>query len=113
MASALENVDASTSGCATCSENARVSSPLLPEDHPHPQGGANNTIRLLTGVQFPMTFTDKGNGHRSLWTLTETFDKGVLWQQDAELRLHGALERLGQLAASTRGQARCWTSMRP
>ena len=41
-------------------------------------------ICLLTGVQFPMTFTDKGNGHRVTVDADETFDKGVLWQQDAE-----------------------------
>ncbi len=47
-------------------------------------GCADNTIRLLTGVQFPMTFTDKGNGHKVTVDADETFDKGVLWQQDAE-----------------------------
>ena len=46
--------------------------------------GADNTIRLMTGVEFPMTFTDKGNGHKVTVDADETFDKGVLWQQDAE-----------------------------
>ena len=29
-------------------------------------------------------FTDKGNGHKVTVDADETFDKGVLWQQDAE-----------------------------
>ena len=41
-------------------------------------------ISLMTGVEFPMTFTDKGNGHKVTVDADETFDKGVLWQQDAE-----------------------------
>ena len=31
-----------------------------------------------------MTFTDKGNGHKVTVDADETFDNGVLWQQDAE-----------------------------
>ena len=41
-------------------------------------------VRLLTGVQFPMTLTDKGNGHKVTVDADETFENGVLWQQDAE-----------------------------
>lgn len=35
----------------------------------------------MTGVQFPMTFTDKGNGHKVTVDADETFGNGVLWQQ--------------------------------
>ena len=45
---------------------------------------ANERLRLLTGVQFPMTLTDSGNGHKVTVDADETFDNGVLWQQDAE-----------------------------
>ena len=45
---------------------------------------ADNSVRLLTGVQFPMTLTDKGNGHQVTVDADETFENGVLWQQDAE-----------------------------
>ena len=44
----------------------------------------DNTIRLMTGVEFPMTFTDKGNGHKVTVDADESFTNGVLWQQDAE-----------------------------
>ncbi|MGP3779917.1 aldose epimerase, partial [Halanaerobium saccharolyticum] len=71
--------------CATCSENAKGEQPAAPEKITLTRKeGADNTIRLLTGVQFPMTFTDKGNGHKVTVDADETFDKGVLWQQDAE-----------------------------
>ena len=84
MASALENVDFDIK-CATCSENAKGEQPAAPEKITLTRKeGADNTIRLLTGVQFPMTFTDKGNGHKVTVDADETFDKGVLWQQDAE-----------------------------
>ena len=46
--------------------------------------GADNSVRLLTGVQFPMTLTDSGNGHKVTVDADETFTNGVLWQQDAE-----------------------------
>ena len=71
--------------CSTCSENAKGEQPAAPEKITLTRKeGADNTIRLLTGVQFPMTFTDKGNGHKVTVDADETFDKGVLWQQDAE-----------------------------
>ena len=75
--------------------------------------GADNTIRLLTGVQFPMTFTDKGNGHKVTVDADETFDKGVLWQQDAENFV--CMEPWNGWANSVNEEAgtRCWTSMRP
>ena len=38
----------------------------------------------MTGVEFPMSFTDKGNGHKVTVDADETFTNGVLWQQDAE-----------------------------
>ena len=31
-----------------------------------------------------MTLTDKGNGHKVTVDADETFENGVLWQQDAE-----------------------------
>ena len=34
--------------------------------------------------EFPMTFTDKGNGHKVTVDADESFTNGVLWQQDAE-----------------------------
>ena len=46
--------------------------------------GSDNSIRLMTGVEFPMTFTDKGNGHKVTVDADESFTNGVLWQQDAE-----------------------------
>ena len=46
--------------------------------------GADNSVRLLTGVQFPMTLTDSGNGHKVTVDADDSFDHAVLWQQDAE-----------------------------
>ena len=84
MASKLENVDFDIH-CATCSESAKGEQPAAPEKITLTRKeGADNTIRLLTGVQFPMTFTDSGNGHKVTVDADETFDNGVLWQQDAE-----------------------------
>lgn len=84
MASKLENVDFDIK-CATCSENAKGEQPAAPEKITLTRKeGADNTIRLMTGVQFPMTFTDKGNGHKVTVDADETFGNGVLWQQDAE-----------------------------
>ena len=65
MASKLENV-AFDIHCATCSENAKGEQPAAPE-----------TI-------IPMSFTDKGNGHKVTVDADESFTNGVLWQQDAE-----------------------------
>ena len=45
---------------------------------------ANERLRLLTGVQFPMTLTDSGNGHKVTVDADDSFDHAVLWQQDAE-----------------------------
>ena len=83
-ASALENVDFNIQ-CATCSENAKGEQPAAPEKITLTRKeGADNSIRLLTGVEFPMSFTDKGNGHKGTVDADETFTNGVLWQQDAE-----------------------------
>ena len=83
-ASALENVDFNIQ-CATCSENAKGEQPAAPEKITLTRKeGADNSIRLLTGVEFPMSFTDKGNGHKVTVDADETFTNGVLWQQDAE-----------------------------
>ena len=83
-ASALENVDFDIK-CATCSENAKGEQPAAPEKITLTRKeGADNSIRLMTGVEFPMTFTDKGNGHKVIVDADESFTNGVLWQQDAE-----------------------------
>ena len=69
------------------------------DHHPDPQGGECRLHPLMTGVKSPMRFTDSGNGHK----VTVSFDESVFHQRRAlaagcrELRLHGALERLGQL----------------
>ena len=44
--------------CATCSGSVQASNPPPRKDHPHRKGETDNTIRLMTGVQF-LTFTDK------------------------------------------------------
>ena len=82
--SKLENVEFDIK-CATCSENAKGEQPAAPEKITLTRKeGADNSIRLLTGVEFPMSFTDKGNGHKVTVDADETFTNGVLWQQDAE-----------------------------
>ena len=69
----------------TCSDNAKGEQPAAPEKITLTRKeGADNSVRLLTGVQFPMTLTDKGNGHKVTVDADETFENGVLWQQDAE-----------------------------
>ena len=83
-ASKLENVEFDIK-CATCSDNAKGEQPAAPEKITLTRKeGADNSVRLLTGVQFPMTLTDKGNGHKVTVDADETFENGVLWQQDAE-----------------------------
>ena len=83
-ASKLENVEFDIK-CATCSENAKGEQPAAPEKITLARKeGADNSVRLLTGVQFPMTLTDKGTGHKVTVDADETFENGVLWQQDAE-----------------------------
>lgn len=82
--SALENVEFDIK-CATCSENAKGEQPAAPEKITLTRKeGADNSVRLLTGVEFPMVLTDKGNGHKVTVDADETFCNGVLWQQDAE-----------------------------
>ena len=84
VASALENVDFDIK-CATCSEDAKGEQPAAPEKITLTRKeGSDNSIRLMTGVEFPMTFTDKGNGHKVTVDADESFTNGVLWQQDAE-----------------------------
>lgn len=83
-ASKLENVDFNIK-CATCSEDAKGEQPAAPEKITlTKKPGADNSIRLMRGVEFPMSFVDSGNGHKVTVDADETFDKGVLWQQDAE-----------------------------
>ena len=83
-ASALENVDFDIR-CKTCSENAKGEQPAAPKKITLTRKeGTDNTIRLMTGVEFPMSFTDKGNGHKVTVDADDSFNNGVLWQQDAE-----------------------------
>ena len=83
-ASKLENVDFDIK-CATCSESAKGEQPAAPEKITLTRKeGADNSVRLLTGVQFPMTLTDSGNGHKVTVDADDSFDHAVLWQQDAE-----------------------------
>lgn len=82
--SKLENVDFDIK-CATCSESAKGEQPAAPAKITLTRKpGADNATRLLTGVQFPMSFTDKGNGHKVIVDADEHFTNSVLWQQDAE-----------------------------
>ena len=83
-ASKLENVDFDIH-CATCSESAKGDQPAAPEKITLTRKeGADNSVRLLTGVQFPMTLTDSGSGHKVTVDADDSFDHAVLWQQDAE-----------------------------
>ena len=83
-ASKLENVDFDIK-CATCSESAKGEQPAAPEKITLTRKeGADNSVRLLTGVQFPMTLTDSGSGHKVTVDADDSFDHAVLWQQDAE-----------------------------
>ena len=105
MASKLENVDFDIH-CATCSESAKGNQPAAPEKITLTRKeGADNSIRLLTGVQFPMTFTDSGNGHKVTVDADETFDNGVLWQQEPRTSSAWSPGTDGP-TASTRRQAR-------
>lgn len=71
--------------CATCSENAKGEQPAAPETITLTRSTeADNSIRLLTGVEFPMSFTDQGNGHKVTVDADGSFTNGVLWQQNAE-----------------------------
>ena len=82
--SALENVRFDITA-ATCSENAKGEQPAAPATITLTRKpGSADSIRLLTGVASPMSFTDSGNGHRVSVDFDGHFGKGVLWQQDAE-----------------------------
>lgn len=84
-ASSLDNVSFAIDA-ATCSENAKGEQPAAPETITLTRKpGSADSIRLMTGVKSPMVMTDAGNGHKVTVAFDEaTFDKGVLWQQDAE-----------------------------
>ena len=101
-ASKLENVEFDIK-CATCSDNAKGEQPAAPEKITLTRKeGADNSVRLLTGVHralMAVALVGEGHGERPQG------DRGCgrdLWQRRAvaagcrELRLHGALERLGQ-----------------
>lgn len=84
-ASSLDNVSFAIDA-ATCSENAKGEQPAAPETITLTRKpGSADSIRLMTGVKSPMVMTDAGNGHKVTVAFDEAnFDKGVLWQQDAE-----------------------------
>ena len=83
-ASKLENVKFDITA-ATCSESPKGEQPAAPAQITLTRkAGAADSIRLLTGVQSPMSFSDSGNGHRVTVDFDGHFGKGVLWQQDAE-----------------------------
>lgn len=71
---------------ATCSQDAKGPQPTAPAQITLTRKpGSADSIRLLTGVQSPMVFTDSGNGHKVTVAFDEScFGNGVLWQQDAE-----------------------------
>lgn len=82
--SALENVKFDITA-ATCSQDPKGEQPAAPAQITLTRKeGAADSIRLLTGVQSPMVFTDSGNGHRVTVDFDGHFGKGVLWQQNAE-----------------------------
>lgn len=70
---------------ATLSEDAKGEQPAAPETITLTRkAGADNTIRLMTGVKSPMRLTDTGSGHEVDVAFDEkVFTNGVLWQQDA------------------------------
>ena len=83
-ASALENVDFDIQA-KTCSEDAKGPQPAAPAKLTLTRKpGSADSIRLLTGVESPMSFSDSGNGHRVTVDFDDHFGNGVLWQQDAE-----------------------------
>lgn len=83
-ASALENVDFDIQA-KTCSEDAKGPQPTAPAKLTLTRKpGSADSIRLLTGVESPMSFSDSGNGHRVTVDFDDHFGNGVLWQQDAE-----------------------------
>ena len=113
MASALENVDFDIK-CATCSENAKGEQPAAPEKITLTRKeGADNTIRLLTGVQFPMTFTDKGNGHKVTVDADETSTRACSGSRMPRTSSAWSPGTAGPTASTKRAGTRCWTSMRP
>ena len=48
------------------------------------ESGALQITGYCASFRSPMSFTDKGNGHKVTVDADETFTNGVLWQQDAE-----------------------------
>ncbi|MDD4849093.1 MAG: aldose epimerase [Gemmiger sp.] len=82
--SALENVKFDIH-CATCSSNPKGVQPTAPATITlAKEPGADSSLRLLTGVDFPLAFTDSGNGHKVTVDADGSFTNGVLWQQNAE-----------------------------
>lgn len=84
-ATALENISFDINA-ATCSENAKGEQPAAPATITlTKKPGSADSIRLLTGVQSPMTLHDAVSGHAVAVAFDEAvFKNGVLWQQDVE-----------------------------
>ena len=114
VASKLENVDFDIH-CATCSEDAKGEQPAAPEKITLTRKeGADNSIRLLTGVEFPMVFTDSGNGHKGDGgRRRQLHQRCALAAGRRELCLHGAPGTAGPTASTRRASTRCWSPTRP
>lgn len=83
-ASKIENVVFDITA-ATCSEDAKGEQPAAPRQITlTKKPGSADSIRLLTGVQSPMRFTDTADGRTVTVDFDGHFGNGVLWQQDAE-----------------------------
>ena len=106
VASKLENVDFDIH-CATCSEDAKGEQPRRPgEDHPDPQRGRGQLHppadrRGVPHGLYRQRQRPQGDGGRR----RQFHQRRALAAGRRELRLHGALERLGQ-QRQRGGQAR-------
>ena len=71
--------------CDTCGTDFLGEQPAAPETITLTRKpGADNSLRTLQGVTFPMVMQDSGNGHKITVDADDSFTNGVLWQQDAE-----------------------------
>ena len=105
-ASALENVDFNIQ-CATCSENAKGEQPAAPEKiDPDPQGGCRQLHPPADRRGVPHELYRQGQRPQGDCGRRRDFhQRRALAAGCRELRLYGALERLGQ-QRQRRGQAR-------
>ena len=75
--------------CLLCLKHERIKKETIRQKNAHIlDHGWNATefswFRYGQYNETAMTFTDKGNGHKVTVDADETFENGVLWQQDAE-----------------------------